>query len=788
VAGNTIGGTTAGARNVISGNREGITLWEAGATNNLIQGNHIGTDAAGSNAIPNELGIAGYSPNNTIGGTETGAGNLISGNISNGVNLYGENASENVVQGNLIGTDATGMAALGNGDSGVALVFAASNTVGGTAVGAGNTLSGNTNAGVTIFGPEAQNNLIQGNLIGTDPTGTVAVGNGDPGIGINNGASINTIGGTETGARNVISGNVFGILVGDLLCTGNTIQGNYIGTDAEGTAAIPNSQSGILVWGQNTAVGGAEAGAGNVVSGNTFAGIDLGPGSTGTVIRGNYIGVDATGTTVLGNELGIFVNESPANTIGGTGAGAGNVISGNLGRNLQIDDPAASGNTIQGNFIGTDATGTVALENGRAMLIYDAPGNIIGGVESGARNVISGNVPGISIEGLNATGTLILGNYIGVDVTGSAPLGNRGATIRFTNGASNNTVGGTQPGAGNIIANSSWVGVSVFPDAGTGNRILGNAVFDNAAMGIELNRDGVSPNDEGDADTGPNSLQNFPEIMSAVANEGGSILASLSSAPNSTFTLDFFSDTVCDETGYGEGRFPLGTASLTTDASGLGSVAASFSSITGTLVTATATDADGNTSEFSQCFDLSTLGVTSSPATQTATQGQSAVYSISVAAQGGTFEGTVELSCSGNPAGTTCTFDQDLVTLDAGQASATMTVTTVAPADLVPLAPGGIPWSPWAGGLLAAIAVAAVLTAQFWVLMPADGSARPRGDLARLVLRAAFVSAALPFCASCGENGTKPPSGGTPPGTYEMTVTATWESVQVTTTATLVVQ
>jgi hypothetical protein len=375
-----------------------------------------------------------------------------------------------------------------------------------------------------------------------------------------------------------------------------------------------------------------------------------------------------------------------------------------------------------------------------------------------------------------------------VDVTNSAPLGNRGATIRFTNGASGNTVGGTGPGAGNIIANSSWVGVGVFPDAGVGNRILGNAIYDNGGMGIELNRDGVSPNDAEDADTGPNNLQNYPAITSAVNNGDGAIRATLSSAPNATFTLDFFSDTVCDETGFGEGRTPLGIASLTTDATGFGTVTAGFSGITGTLVTATATDAGGSTSEFSECAPLSTLDVSPSPATRTVAQGQAAVYTISVTAQGGLFEESVDLSCSGNPAGTTCAFDRDQVDLVSGESSVTMTVTTVAPAGGSPFFVELEPPIPPSFGLLFTVLALALLVSR---TRSRDGRgvlSLETGTLRKAAGRAGLVIAFLLIPPSCGDDGTKPPSGGTPPGTYSLTVRAAWVSVQVTTTVTMVVQ
>ena len=864
VADNVIGGTSTGARNLISGNREGITFWESGATGNLVQGNYIGTNASGDAAVPNDYGIVVFGPGNTLGGTEAGAGNLISGNQLIGINLFGENASGNSMQGNLIGTNAAGTAALGNGEQGVALVDAAGNTIGGTAPGAGNVLSGNAEAGVFLLGAPTTDNVIQGNLIGTDLTGAVAIGNGDSGIAIHGAASDNLIGGTESGARNILSGNTFGILMTDLLSTGNLIQGNYIGTNAAGDATIPNTQTGILLWGEDNTIGGSEAGAGNVISGNSFAGIDLGGGSSTTLIQGNYIGTDGTGTAALGNDLGIFLNFSHHNTIGGTSAGAGNVISGNTGgaltvngldatgnilqgnyigtdftgtaavgngqgiqvldapgntfggtqsgaRNvisgnagvgLSVTGVTATGNTIQGNYIGTDASGTVGLEGGRALQILDAPGNTIGGIASGAGNLIAGNGNGILIDGLNASGNVVQGNSFGVDVTGLAPLENGGAAVRLSNGAAGNTIGGSASGAGNIIANSRWMGVILFADAGTGNRIQSNAIFDNSALGIELGRNSVTLNDEGDADTGPNDLQNYPVLTSVASSSGAVIQASLNSAASSAFTVEFFSNPACDDSGYGQGQTPLGTATLNTDASGNGTVAASFSSVTGTVFTATATDANGNTSEFSLCSEGTTLAVSSSPTTQSVTPGQSATYTITVSAQGGTFEETVGLSCSGAPSGTTCTFTEDELDLTSGQASTTMTVTTVAPATSTPVIPRRLPGNPlgWFWALLLSLPGFALVLRGIRTL-GRQGETGLRGGTggtlgvgSRLMTRAGwgvlavFGGVLLVLQTSCGSEGTSPPTGGTAAGSYELTVTATWESVQQTGTATLVVQ
>jgi hypothetical protein len=227
---------------------------------------------------------------------------------------------------------------------------------------------------------------------------------------------------------------------------------------------------------------------------------------------------------------------------------------------------------------------------------------------------------------------------------------------------------------------------------------------------------------------------------------------------------------------------------LTTDASGNGTTVAAFASITGTILTATATDADGNTSEFSQCGDLTTLAVAPSPATRTVAAGQPAAFTITATAQGGSFEETLTLGCSGNPTGTTCTFDQDQVTLAEGQASATMTVTTVAPAASGPWTPGSHPANPWAIWLAITL-VALGLGAAMVERVPVRGGFPGRWTTPiPLGLKVSGVALLLLIPVSCGDDGNKPPSGGTPPGSYEITVTATWESASASATVTMVVQ
>ncbi|MCA9062538.1 MAG: DUF4347 domain-containing protein, partial [Planctomycetaceae bacterium] len=245
----------------------GIDL--SGTGGHTIVGTYVGTNAAGTSAAGNTIGLNLWnSSNNTIGGTSAAERNLISGNTNIGLNITGTSTG-NVIQGNYIGTDAAGTASVGNTWYGI-LLNGDDNIVGGTATGTGNLISGNLYIGLTLWNG-ATGNVVQGNLIGTDVTGAASLGNGSDGLVIEDSAG-NTIGGTTAAARNIISGNADnGIFVTGAGSTGNSILGNYIGTNQSGTAALANSSAGIEISASASAtiVGGAAAGAANVISGNT---------------------------------------------------------------------------------------------------------------------------------------------------------------------------------------------------------------------------------------------------------------------------------------------------------------------------------------------------------------------------------------------------------------------------------------------------------------------------------------------------------------------------------------
>jgi CSLREA domain-containing protein len=395
-------------------------------------------------------------------------------------------------------------------------------------------------------------NIIQGNYIGTDLTGTVNLGNGVNGVAISQGSSGNLIGGTIAGTGNLISGNgEFGIVIVDTGSNGNLLQGNLIGTDVTGTADLGNASVGVLIGAgaSDNLIGGTDAGARNLISGNDSAGVHFDTASsTGNRVEGNYIGTDVTGTLALGNVFeGVFVGSGTShNVIGGTVSGAGNLISGNFGNGVTIADDGASENSVQGNFIGTDVTGKLAL-------------------------------------------------------------GNAGHGILIGAGVRDNRIGGTSAAAANVIAFNNAHGIVLTFDAGAGNMISSNSIHTNSSLGIDLGDTGVTSNDSTDEDNGPNNLQNFPVLTEVKSkNKGIEVQGTFMGAPTSSFRLEFFNNNACDPSGYGEGQTYLGFAQVRTNTIGRASfkVTLQTSPPNTDFVTATATDPSNNTSEFSPCMQV----------------------------------------------------------------------------------------------------------------------------------------------------------------------------------------
>lgn len=595
-------------------NWNGLTLEFADATNNTIAGCWLGLGVNGStsasNAYQGILFSLGAS-HNTIGGTNALARNVISGNGQYGLWMSDTNTTGNVILGNFIGTDASGSNAVPNPLGGISIFNnGTGHVIGGTNTGAGNVISGNGGAGIWLAGTNVSNVTVRGNFIGLNAAGTAGVTNLSDGIYLLNGASGNLIGGTSTNARNVISGNKqYGILIADSGTSGNSVLGNFIGTDFTGTNAVGNGSIGIGITtnaGANM-IGGAAAGAGNLLSGNTNYGIAL-IGVSSNFVQGNFIGTELTGRKALINGLqtnGIGLWGGAANNqIGGTG-GAGNIISGNKQYGIYISDFGTSNNVVQGNFIGTDVAGTNAIGNtGFGIGIWSgASGNLVGGTSAGAGNLISGNPGfsyGIAIGGANSN--LVEGNFIGTDLSGTNALANGFADIGIYSGSTGNVIGGTGAGAGNTIAFAAEAGVVLYEADTTNNSIRGNSIFSNGYLGINFGNLGVIANDTGDADTGPNNYQNFPVITNAFGYAASTIVqGKFNSATNRSFFVDVYRNLAEDISGYGQGQFYLGSVSVTTDGSGNANFAYTNSggNYSGQYISTTATDTSGNTSEFS---------------------------------------------------------------------------------------------------------------------------------------------------------------------------------------------
>jgi titin len=438
------------------------------------------------------------------------------------VQLEDAGTSNNSIVGNLIGTDITGDTADGNGYAGVVIGFEASqNVIGGahssgTCDGPCNLISGNGVIGVQIQDVGSEDNQILGNFVGTDLSGGNANGNEGYGIGIFWGASQNVIGGAHSpgvcnGPCNLISSNInVGVSFENDGTTNNQLLGNFIGTNASGDAALPNNQGVVIALGaSDTQVGGAGTGKGNLISGNTNFGVWISwPETTGNQLLGNLIGTDASGMTALPNYRGVLIADSTNHQIGTAAAGAGNLISGNENAGIWMEYLATPGNTIAGNRIGTDISGTVAVPNYYGVILIAASNNVIGGTEPSAGNLVSGNIQGgVHIES-NSNLNSVLGNTIGTDVSGEVTLANTLEGIFIGFGASDNRIGGSDPGAGNLISGHSSAGVFIQNEDSVGNQLLGNRIGTNGAGTRSLANDygvvviGARETIIGGADTG----------------------------------------------------------------------------------------------------------------------------------------------------------------------------------------------------------------------------------------------------------------------------------------------
>ena len=420
--------------------------------------------------------------------------------------------------------------------------------------------------------------------------------------------------------------------------------GNFIGTDAAGTAALPND-TGILVSSGNNLIGGDFPAARNLISGNAQSGVVLEPGDDNAV-RGNFIGTDRHGTTAVGNgrARAYSSRERLCSTVGGTSPGDRNVISGNL---IGIES-AGGGLVIQGNSIGTDVAGSSALPNTGQGVLLGGDDHLVGGLTPGSGNLISGNGGhGIVIKG---NSNIVQGNRIGTDASGAQPLGNffHGISIQFGfQIPMDNQIGGTAAGAANVIAFNGTGGIAATNSQGTSirrNRIFRNrASLGSQGLGIDLDNDGVTANDDGDADTGANGRINFPLIRSVTIDAASTrVVGTYQGAPDSAFWLDFYWST-CNlrPRDFLEGENHFHQILIFTDAAGFAAfdTTAAAPIPDGAPVSATATGDGENTSEFSQQIVFAIAPAAGPPAGGTA-----------VTISGTNFDPAVAVAIGGVPA------------------------------------------------------------------------------------------------------------------------------------------
>jgi hypothetical protein len=651
---------------VIGGNAgDGIGIDGDNVSGVKVQGNMIGVDVDGQNAIPNGFGvfIGSGAHGNTVGGTSAEDRNIISGNTQDGVDIGdSQNSPHNTIEGNYIGVGADGTTKIANGSNGVDIQGSSDETIGGTSPGARNIIAGNGGAGVDIEsfatgfgGPTSSNgNKVLGDYIGIDVNGAL-LKNGAFGVDIGSGSAANIVGGPTSVARNIIAGaSGEGIL---LQGTGNKVLGNYIGTGVNGTETGYGNLAGIEDNGTGNTIGGPAVADRNIISGNTDQGI-YADGQSAT-IQNNWIGLNVAGNplenadgveiaggsenkvldnvisantdsqvkltggskhTVAGNLLGLspdgtapvsggsfgvdIENDTQENVIGGPSARDGNVIAG-YAEGIIIS--GGSNNKVEGNFIGAGKSGSATgFDNLVGIEIQGSgTGNTIGGSAAADRNIISGNRDagisdssmqttiqnnyigisaagtilanqgnGIELEGTGSivldnlisgngqagiastagvTGASIRGNKIGTDRSGKKALPNTGSGIQLQDGT-NNIIGGLKTADSNTIANNGGTGITF--DGGTGNLIEGNSIFSNGGLGISLVNNA-------------NGGQTPPTITSATRSGSKiTIKGTVAGAISSSVIIELYANSTGDSSGSGEGQYFLGEVTATTDANG----------------------------------------------------------------------------------------------------------------------------------------------------------------------------------------------------------------------------
>lgn len=644
---NEIGGISASDGNLISGNTQHGVLISPASQENVVQHNMIGTNLNGDAGVGNGgSGVVIAGTNNRVGGPTANSRNVISGNfrgisIAKAESVLTDHANNNIVQGNYVGTSADGASAIPNTSAGIIIFNGASNNqIGGITNGTGNVVSGNGGIGIALisgdsFGESPLMNQIKNNIVGLNAALSSAVPNAATGISIFKSAN-NIVGGPESLAPNIVGGNgEVGILVKGLGANGNTIERNFVGVTPDGNQ-FGNVSHGIAVSESalNTIVRGNTVGA-NQANGILIQAVGGAGGLNRQTDGGSPFSVEITSNLVGVYQDGSGHIQPAPNLMNGvslecvqqaligqmqTAQTLKNIISANSAAGIKIINfielrtGARAGfcgqfsrqNIINSSVIGSDENGSDGLGNSVGIQLSDATETTLGSLQNSQRNVLKLNLQtGILIEGDSAERNRIINNLIESN-------GSHG--VLMTGGAKLNEVGGTAENSGNTISGNGGAGVRLDESAGHCNLIDPNSIFGNAGLGIDIGGAGRTPNDPADADEGANRGQNYPEIVSKqIVNNELIIRFKIDSSPaNSNYGsaglyVEFFK---ADASGEGE-RFIGSTFYTVADyqnspAPGVKTV--NLGDLSTILIdpndpiTATATDADNNTSEFFPTF------------------------------------------------------------------------------------------------------------------------------------------------------------------------------------------
>jgi CSLREA domain-containing protein len=543
----------------------------------------------------------------------------------------------------------------------------------------------------------------------------------------------------------------------------------------------------------------------------------LSPGSALPVITDPVV-IDGTSQPGFSDEPIIGLDGSGAGTVDGLHITAGSSVVRALAiyafdNGILLD--VNGGNTVVASVVGSTGKAVQCedLGNTAAGIVVQSSDNVIGGASLTLSNeIVCNTTDGIRIT--NTSGTIVQGNFIGLgevddlDDLGLADLGNGRDGVRIES-STDNTIGGTGLFQGNFIVRNVGDGVRIagaasannriagntiaqndgygilLPDAGTGNEFETNHISDSGQMGIDLGEDGVTENDIGDTDTGPNDYQNYPDISSVRIGGAVYIDGALRSTASTNFSIEIFESEFCDATNHGEGESFVTREGVTTAANGeVDFLIVGADVEPGAYVTATATSNTGNTSEFSRCVQASGFSVTIVPDTTIVNRGGIARYAVEVMPVGGSYNAEVALRCNEKPVLTACTFSQDTVIPGANGVTSFLEIQTSASGtSSLSVAEGqGTGGGPfWPGALVIGLPAIALLGL---ILSREDRRAR---RLAIPVV-AVLVLAGAAMQAGCSEDGVNgPPGGGTPLGAHRIVVQSKSDPIIQLSTTTLVV-